>query len=70
MDKIIEFNPNYFNSLNMKIDWERFFKCGTCDLKDTTNDLENEVMSYFCVMILKEFILLMKKNKAMVLNEV
>lgn len=54
----------------MKIDWERFFKCGTCDLKDTTNDLENEVMSYFCVMILKEFILLMKKNKAMILNEV
>lgn len=54
----------------MKIDWERFFKCGTCDFKDTINDLENEVMSYFCVMILKEFILLMKKNKTMILNEV
>lgn len=46
----------------MKIDWERFFKCGTCDLKDTINDLENEVMSYFCVMILKRIYFIDEKK--------
>ena len=62
-DKIIEFNHNYFNSLNKKIDWETFFNWDTCDLKVKTNYLENEVISYFLCDDIKGVYYINENNK-------